>query len=750
MAPAAPQPAAFGAMLVLLLAIMAAPACVRGFVVPTGGASAAPAVSRQSPARPSQVGSHRNSFRDRSVGPADGATDSATAPEASSSLTAKAQQKQKQKHQQQKHQQPTERKWHEPDVEAYASGYSTVFEEIPFRLCRPSYGKIPSDLRGSYYRAGPAMYSAGSIVPPKTSIVQPKQPPVPDGTDPQRMVLHPMEGDGAVLGITFTKPTQQSEEEGDGEEGTAKDDGGGSGTASSEEDDDDVACVVRFRYVRTPGFTNERKKGQRMYTGMDATRQLNDANNDAFQGLANDHPLPLFRHHYQPGLNKLRKNTANTRAVFWGKRLFCLWEGGQPYKMDGRALGTEGRSQLGGAVRKDTDPMGGVLRVDAATQSAIMYGISHGAQSSELTLYEFNSDFRLVQNGRQTIQVPGFFLVNDMGVTPKFAVFVAPNVQCSAVQFLVNKDPGKVLKVEKGGTVVLVPRPGGGGGSDGAAAAAAIRTIPIAPDSLSEANVQIVNAYETDNNLVVLDVIRSDGAQKRPSQGSQWPWATTIEDYRNIASRKSLWRYSVDVRRNEVSKRLLLDRHLDFATINPSVSSLPHQYMYMNVGGTVEGEGGNKARQSSPPQGVLRYDVATGVAQEWMPDAPHEFCGEPLFVPRDNCPKSGDGAPEDDGYLLSVLYNGKTRESDLVIFDAAGISSGPVTRIPLGAAIPHGYYGCFASEHANWSPDEILRRAKLHDKMESRGNYWNEVKSDFSGLGLRLDDMEEYFGDFFT
>jgi hypothetical protein len=31
--------------------------------------------------------------------------------------------------------------------------------------------------------------------------------------------------------------------------------------------------------------------------------------------------------------------------------------------------------------------------------------------------------------------------------------------------------------------------------------------------------------------------------------------------------------------------------------------------------------------------------------------------------------------------------------------------------------------------------------------MESRGNMWNEVKSDFSGLGLRLDDFEEYFGD---
>jgi len=43
--------------------------------------------------------------------------------------------------------------------------------------------------------------------------------------------------------------------------------------------------------------------------------------------------------------------------------------------------------------------------------------------------------------------------------------------------------------------------------------------------------------------------------------------------------------------------------------------------------------------------------------------------------------------------------------------------------------------------------EEIDRRARLADKMEGRGNMWNEVKSDFSGLGLRLDDWEDYFGD---
>jgi len=83
-----------------------------------------------------------------------------------------------------------------------------------------------------------------------------------------------------------------------------------------------------------------------------------------------------------------------------------------------------------------------------------------------------------------------------------------------------------------------------------------------------------------------------------------------------------------------------------------------------------------------------------------------------------------------------------------VILDATNITAGPIARVPLGIAIPHGLHGCFAStEECNWSAEEIERRAKLADKMESRGIMWNEVKSDFSGLGLILDDFEEYFGD---
>lgn len=51
---------------------------------------------------------------------------------------------------------------------------------------------------------------------------------------------------------------------------------------------------------------------------MDSTRAAGSL------GQGNDFPLPMYRHHLQPGLNKKRKNTSSTRSIYWGKRLLSL------------------------------------------------------------------------------------------------------------------------------------------------------------------------------------------------------------------------------------------------------------------------------------------------------------------------------------------------------------------------------------------------------------------------------------------
>ncbi|CAJ1911662.1 unnamed protein product [Cylindrotheca closterium] len=580
------------------------------------------------------------------------------------------------------------------DFEAYSKGYKTVFTEVPAAECTAlPGGKIPSDLKGTYYRAGPAMFSAGSIAPPKTSIIQPRDgPPIPDGQNPKRMVQHPFDADGGVLGVTF---------QGNGETATA-----------------------RYRYVRTVAFTNERRKGQRLYKAMDSTRELGP---NIGEGIGNDLHTPLFRHHLLPGLNKLRKNTSNTRTIFWGKRLLSMWEGGQPFKLDGLALSTEGRSQLGG-VLKEADPMGSKMIIDPVKNRALLYGVRQDAKSSEVTVYEFDDSFRLIEQeeGKTSQNFPGFAMISDMAATENYSLFVQPQVS-AAMQFLLVKEPGKVLTVEKApATLHLVPRIGSGKEA---------KSISIPFDGVVEAEMQLINAYE-DGDSITFDAIRMDGSHKTSStKGTQWPFATTREEYVNTAAKRSLWRYTVDLRSNSVSKEMLTDTQCFFGVVNPKQSTLPHGPIYMAIGAM-----GNEV---SPPQGVARFDPVTKTMDSWMPEG-FEFCGEPMFAPKENA------ASDDDGYILTVLFNGKTEQSEMVILQSTDISAGPVGRIPLGVGIPHGLYGCFAADaEATWDGEEILRRAKLADKMESRGNRWNEVKSDFSGLGLRLDDMEEYFGDSF-
>jgi len=564
----------------------------------------------------------------------------------------------------------------QPDMGAYSSGYSTVFNEQRCQLCEPSFGTIPNDIQGTYYRSGPSMFTAGSIIPPKTSIVQPKVQPVPDGQDMDRMVPHPFDADGALLAITINSVGE---------------------------------VISRLRYVRTNAFNNERRKGLRMYKAMDSTRELGKS--DLFS--------PTFKHHLEPGLNKKRKNTSNTRALYWGKKLITMWEGGLPYKLDDLALSTEGRSQLGG-VLKESDPLGGSSVYDSRTNKMLFYCNRQDRTSSELLIHEFNAKFRL----EKTIEteLPGFALLSGFAATERYYIFVQPPVTANTMQYLLSKEPGKTLQLEDGpSTLHLISRDSSKG----------TISVEIPYNGISDADLQFINAFEDDDGNIVFDAIRMD-SRTIDEKAPQYPWATSLQDFSSKTAKRDLVRYTVR-KGSGVSKEVLLDQQCYFGVINPAGSCQKHQYIYVAVGAM--------GKEVAPPQGIGKFDTRTGeMIHTWMPES-YEFCGEPMFAPSTD---EDAGLEEDDGYILTVLYNGKMRESELIILSAKDLSL--QTRIPLGISAAHGLHGCF-SKGDDFKADEINRRAKLADKMESRGNMWNEVKSDFSGLGLRLDDWEDYFGD---
>ena len=110
----------------------------------------------------------------------------------------------------------------------------------------------------------------------------------------------------------------------------------------------------------------------------------------------------------------------------------------------------------------------------------------------------------------------------------------------------------------------------------------------------------------------------------------------------------------------------------------------PYRYLYFSAAEAAEGY--------TPGQTILKYDLATGKQQCWSA-APDGFTGEPIFVPRPG------STTEDEGWLLTLIYDASEHCSQLAILDAQNLACGPIARLRLKYHIPHGIHGTFTSEY---------------------------------------------------
>ena len=60
--------------------------------------------------------------------------------------------------------------------------------------------------------------------------------------------------------------------------------------------------------------------------------------------------------------------------------------------------------------------------------------------------------------------------------------------------------------------------------------------------------------------------------------------------------------------------------------------------------------------------------------------------GEPVFVPAEG------GTAEDDGYLMTYVYDAESDSSEFIVLDAATMDQTPVASIDL-PRIPFGFHG---------------------------------------------------------
>jgi carotenoid cleavage dioxygenase len=82
---------------------------------------------------------------------------------------------------------------------------------------------------------------------------------------------------------------------------------------------------------------------------------------------------------------------------------------------------------------------------------------------------------------------------------------------------------------------------------------------------------------------------------------------------------------------------------------------------------------------------LLKYDRATGTSTELLLGR-GRVPGEPVFVPAEGA------TAEDDGYLMTYVYDAASDTSSLVVLDAATMDTSPIASVEL-PRIPHGFHG---------------------------------------------------------
>jgi carotenoid cleavage dioxygenase len=148
------------------------------------------------------------------------------------------------------------------------------------------------------------------------------------------------------------------------------------------------------------------------------------------------------------------------------------------------------------------------------------------------------------------------------------------------------------------------------------------------------------------------------------------------------SERTAFERWTLDPARGEVRRKVISDAHQEFPRHDERRSTQRHRYAY-----TV---GLNREPGGEP---LIRYDLETGasVSHDY---GPNRVTAEAVFVPR------SAGAAEDDGWLLSYVYDLAEGRSDLVVLNASDITGPPQAVVHLPVPVPLGFHG-------NWIPDAI-------------------------------------------
>ncbi|MBN8609496.1 MAG: carotenoid oxygenase family protein [Deltaproteobacteria bacterium] len=348
-----------------------------------------------------------------------------------------------------------------------------------------------------------------------------------------------------------------------------------------------------------------------------------------------------------------QKNPTNIHVLAWHDRVFATTDAGMPIEIDPWTLETVGPWKLSGAAKA---MVGAHSRRCPRTGSTYILGVAMGMTGMELDVYELPraGEPRLVT----AIGTHAFPFVHDFAITESHLVIAVPPLEVGVAGFLAGVSaPTKNMRwaPERGTEILLVER----------AAPHAVRRITT--DAFFAFH--FGHGFESSDGTTVAHLCVFDRfdpgeafAIDRARSGRAWV----------DAAKSHLERLEIDangtLRRTRVS-----DEVLEMPTVPHARETHRATWIYPLV-----------TRDHHDRVGKL--EVATGKI-EIADLGAHRHPGESNFVPR------REGTHEDDGWLLTQVYDASRHRSGVAVLDARRVSDGAVGTAWLSHHIPVPIHG---------------------------------------------------------
>lgn len=408
---------------------------------------------------------------------------------------------------------------------------------------------------------------------------------------------------------------------------------------------DDGKVRYRNRFVGTTFFQNEARAGKMLYRSFGTNLP---------GGLATN----LLRTRF--------KNAANTSIVRHGGVLLALWEGGLPHAIADETLATLGPYDFEGRLRNRAGwleramaphlPFSAHPRRCPDTGDLYGFGTAYG-RKNRLFLYRVRPDGAMDEP--EEIELPKLTFIHDFVLTPSYrVVFDLPASFDVGRALLGLVPPVEAITFRDEPTIVrLYPRD---------------RRRPRLTFEVSGAFVfHFVNGFERDDGTIVIEGIRT----------SRFP---TLPGARALATGEAFYpvplltRFVLDPRTGKAREETVSRIPCELPTVDPAEISRAHSLVFAIAGEEVSASTSVIAPYFSR---IVRFDRRDGTAR--TVDLGDVLTGEPLYVPP---ARAGE-----DGFVLTLVYEGAREKSALYILSADDLRTRAVCDLPHG--VPPGFHG---------------------------------------------------------